>query len=83
MPNQYAEMSQAQIETFLQAPRFAIVGTNRKNGPPQLTPVWYLYESDRVYVTMFADSAKCRNLRRDPRVSVCVSWVSYTTPVQS
>ena len=32
MAYQYAEMSRAQIADFLQAPRFAIVGTNRLNG---------------------------------------------------
>ncbi len=66
-------MSPAQIEEFLQAPRFAIVGTNRVNGPPQLTPVWYLYENDRIYVTMFVKSAKYRNLRRDPHIGICIA----------
>ena len=66
-------MSHAEIEEFLQAPRFAVVGTNRVNGPPQLTPVWYLYENGKIYVSMFVESAKYKNLRRDPRVSICVA----------
>jgi PPOX class probable F420-dependent enzyme len=66
-------MNQAQIEEFLNVPRFAIVGTNRANGPPQLTPVWYLYQDDRVYLSMFVESAKYRNLRRDPRVGLCIT----------
>jgi PPOX class probable F420-dependent enzyme len=73
MTYQYTDMSQAQIEEFLQAPRFAIVGTNRVNGPPQLTPVWYLYENSRIYVTMFMKSAKFRNLRRDPHIGICIA----------
>ena len=73
MTYQYAEMSQAQIEEFLHAPRFAIVGTNRVNGAPQLTPVWYLYENGRIYVSMSVDSAKYRNLRRDSRIGICIS----------
>lgn len=67
------EMSQAEIEEFLQVPRFATVGTNRVNGPPQLTPVWYLYEDGRIYLTMFEKSAKFRNLRRDPRIGICIA----------
>jgi PPOX class probable F420-dependent enzyme len=66
-------MNQAQIEEFLNVPRFAIVGTNRANGPPQLTPVWYLYQDDQVYLSMFVESAKYRNLRRDPRVGLCIA----------
>ncbi len=75
MTYQYAEMSQAHIEDFLQVPRFAIVGTNRVNGAPQLTPVWYLYENGRIYVSMSVNSAKYRNLRRDPRIGICIPGV--------
>jgi PPOX class probable F420-dependent enzyme len=73
MTYQRAEMSQAQIEDFLQEPRFAIVGTNRRNGAPQLTPIWFLYENERIYMTMDVDSVKYRNLRRDPRIGICIS----------
>lgn len=73
MPYQYSDMNQSQIEEFLEVPRFAVVGTNRVNGPPQLTPVWYLYQDERVYITMFVKSAKYRNLRRDPRIGVCIT----------
>lgn len=69
----HSDMTQAEIEKFLKAPRFAVVGTNRMNGPPQLTPVWYLYENQKLYVSMFVESAKYKNLRRDPRASVCIA----------
>jgi PPOX class probable F420-dependent enzyme len=67
-----ATMSSAQIETFLQAPRHAIVGTNSADGPPQLSPVWYVYAQGRLYISAGPGTAKCRNLQRDPRISVCV-----------
>ena len=73
MTYQYSDMSQDQIEEFLQVRRFAIVGTNRVKRPPQLTPVWYLYENGRIYVTMFVDSVKYRNLRRDPHIGICIA----------
>ena len=73
MTYQRAEMSQAQIEEFLQEPRFAIVGTNRRNGAPQLTPIWFLYESERIYMSVGVDSVKYRNLQRDPRIGICIS----------
>lgn len=75
MTYQYAEMSQAQIENFLQEPRFAVVGTNRVNGAPQMTPVWYLYENGRMYISISVNSAKYRNLRRDRRIGICISGV--------
>ncbi len=76
MAIQPTEMSEVEIEEFLQVPRFAIVGTNRVNGPPQLTPVWYLYEDDRIYFTMYVESAKYHNLHRDPRIGICIAGES-------
>ncbi len=73
MTFQCAEMSEAQVEEFLQVPRFAIVGTNRVNGAPQLTPVWYLYENGRIYVSISVNSVKYRNMSRDPRVCICIA----------
>jgi PPOX class probable F420-dependent enzyme len=73
MAYQYSDMDQDQIEAFLEAPRVAIFGTNRVKGPPQLTPVWYLYENGRIYISMFVRSAKYRNLCRDPSVAICIA----------
>ncbi|MEZ4861911.1 MAG: TIGR03618 family F420-dependent PPOX class oxidoreductase [Caldilineaceae bacterium] len=66
------KMSTAQVEEFLAVVRHAIIATNRVDGPPQLTPVWYLYEDGRLYISAGANAIKVRNLRRDPQVTVCV-----------
>lgn len=76
MAVQPSNMSQAEIDEFLRARRFAIVGTNRINGPPQLSPVWYLYEDGRIYFTIYVESVKYRNLRRDPRIGLCIAGES-------
>jgi PPOX class probable F420-dependent enzyme len=72
MAAEFSEMTQAQVDEFLQAPRHGIFATNRIDGPPQITAVWYLYEDEKIYLEIFADSAKYFSIRRDPRVSMCV-----------
>jgi PPOX class probable F420-dependent enzyme len=73
MTIQQADMSQAQVDEFLQAPRIAVFGTVRAQGAPQLTPVWYLYENGQVFVSLSINSAKYRNLTRYPRVCICIA----------
>lgn len=65
-------MTGEEIDTFVKEKRHAVLATNRTDGPPQLTPVWYLYREGKLYAGISATSVKGRNLRRDPRVSVCV-----------
>jgi PPOX class probable F420-dependent enzyme len=76
-------MSVAQIDTFLHVPRHAVVGTNSVDGPPQLSPVWYVYQEGRLYISVGVDTAKHRNLARDPRISVCVDgcYPDYRTVI--
>ena len=66
------EMTSAEIEAFLKAPRYAVVGTNRMDGAPQLSPVWFLYEGGLLFVGIERGSAKYHNLVRDSRISLCI-----------
>jgi PPOX class probable F420-dependent enzyme len=65
-------MNADQIEAFIHAPRHAIVSVIRADGPPQLSPVWYLYQEGRFYISVLVESAKYRHLQRDPRISICI-----------
>ncbi len=65
-------MTQEQIDEFLNASRHAIFAANRIDGPPQLSPIWYLYEDSKIYINVDRESAKYRSLKRDPRVSICI-----------
>lgn len=67
-----AQMTHRQLSEFLAPPRHAILATNRTDGPPQLTPVWYIYEDEQIYVSAGAGAVKVQNLRRDPRITICV-----------
>jgi len=57
---------------FLREKRFAVLATINKVGTPQLTTMWYLLENDgTIMMNTRVGRSKERNMRRDPRISVC------------
>jgi len=66
-------MTDAQWQAFVMAsPRTAKLSTIRADGRPHISPVWFVLDGPVVVFTTWADCVKGRNLRRDPRVSLCV-----------
>lgn len=68
-------MSDAEVRTFLASSpaHTAKLATVRADGRPHVAPVWYEVDDDGAIVFNTAESTvKGRNLRRDPRASVCV-----------
>ena len=67
-------------QVLLQERRFAVLGTINKDGSPQLTTMWYLLDGDVILMNTKAGRTKERNMRRDPRISVCIEdGYSYVT----
>jgi PPOX class probable F420-dependent enzyme len=65
---------------LLQERRFAVLGTINKDGSPQLTTMWYLLDGDLILMNTKAGRTKEQNMRRDPRISVCIEdGYSYVT----
>jgi PPOX class probable F420-dependent enzyme len=62
------------VRAFLEEPRFAVMATINSSGAPQLTVMWYALaeDADVVVLNTMRGLLKERNLRRDPRLSVCV-----------
>lgn len=60
-----------QARAFLAEKRFAVLATINKDGTPQLSTMWYLLEGDTIVMNTKVGRLKERNMRRDPRISVC------------
>ena len=68
-------MNDVEVRTFLAAvpARTAKLATVRADGRPHVAPVWYELDDDGTIVFNTGESTvKGRNLRRDPRASLCV-----------
>ena len=78
------KLNERQAE-LLWSDNLAIVATIREDGSPQLTPTWIDFDGVDVLFNTAVGRVKPRNLRRNPRVSVCIvdrfdpyNWVSIT-----
>ena len=75
----------SRLDELLAERRHAILATSRKDGPPQLSPVWYVWHDGNLYVSTSPHSLKARNITRDDRVSVCIDggWGDFRYAVLS
>ncbi|MDQ1583790.1 MAG: hypothetical protein QOF36_1844, partial [Microbacteriaceae bacterium] len=62
------------IVVMLKQPNPAVMGTVRPDGAPVTVATWYLWDepSDKIVVSMDANRARLRHIRKDPRVSLTV-----------
>ena len=60
------------VKSLLDGPNFAHLATLRKNGAPQVDPVWVGREGDRILVGTGERTVKARNALRDPRVGISI-----------
>ncbi|HJM54458.1 MAG TPA: TIGR03618 family F420-dependent PPOX class oxidoreductase [Dehalococcoidia bacterium] len=58
--------------SFLKSQRNLVLGTTRRDGSPQASPVWYLWTGSAFVISTISATAKWWNLKRDPRASICV-----------
>jgi PPOX class probable F420-dependent enzyme len=61
------------LRTMLADQHHAVLATNRSSGGVQMSPVLVSLDADdRLIISSRQSAYKVRNLRRDPRVSVCL-----------
>jgi PPOX class probable F420-dependent enzyme len=65
---------------FLDGRRFAVLATINRDGTPQQSTIWYELQGDEIMMNTKRGRLKERNLRRDPRCSICIedeyTWVT-------
>lgn len=65
-------MTPEEARDFLRRHHRAVLSTFRSDGRPQLSPVAATVDAEgRVVVSTRETAMKARNLRRDPRISLC------------
>jgi PPOX class probable F420-dependent enzyme len=66
-------MTSREYHSFLyDRARTATLATVRADGRPHAAPVWFDVDGDTFVFTSAQDTVKGRNMRRDPRVTLCI-----------
>lgn len=72
--------SQKELE-YLRGQQLGRIATASKDGIPQVTPVAFATDEEKVYLNIQHDSKKARNIRNNPRVSFVVddapTWETF------
>jgi len=63
-------MTIEELQALLSKTNNAIIGVNRTQGGPQLTPVWFAWDGTSFFFTTTKDRVKYINLQRDPSISL-------------
>lgn len=66
------EMSTAERNDFLAGRHIARVATNGSGGFPLVTPLWYFWDGEAIYLSVTASRMVGRNLLRDPRCAILI-----------
>ena len=66
-----------ELAGFLERPITSVLATRRPDGSVLLSPVWHGWRDGGFDVVTLEDSAKVRDVRRDPRVSLVVAEQTY------
>ncbi|HJP36695.1 MAG TPA: pyridoxamine 5'-phosphate oxidase family protein [Gammaproteobacteria bacterium] len=67
------KLTRAERDAFLTEPGFMMdIATVDASGAPLVTPIWFVYEEDRIWFTPRQHSEWLKNIRNDPRVALCV-----------
>ena len=62
----------AEFHELLSSQAVAFVATIGKRGEPQVTPIWFLWDGERVLAFSKPHARKVENLRHDPHVMLAV-----------
>jgi PPOX class probable F420-dependent enzyme len=58
---------------LLNSTAFAFVSTLGKSGEPQVNPIWFLWDGERILLSLIDGKQKYVNLQRDGRIAVAIA----------
>ena len=80
--NPSESLSKPWVKDFLAEPILARLGTaNPKSAQPHVTPVWFLWDGESLYISAFISTRKAREATANPLISVLIDQDKPTRAV--
>jgi len=78
MPGLGRSLSEQQVRDFLAGSKLNLqLGTIDEKGEPNIHPIWYIFENDRIYVATSKKSKKAKNSLRQKLVYFSIDDESF------
>jgi len=72
-PSLGSSMTEEETRNFLSNKKlFARIGSIDKNGDPNVHPVWYHFDNDKIYFETGRDSRKAQNIQKKSTIYFCI-----------
>ena len=72
-PNLGSSMTEEETRNFLSSKKlFARIGSIDKNGDPNVHPVWYYFDNDKIYFETGKDARKTQNIKKRSKIYFCI-----------
>jgi nitroimidazol reductase NimA-like FMN-containing flavoprotein (pyridoxamine 5'-phosphate oxidase superfamily) len=83
-PEEIEKLNQPWVKEFLAEPHLARLGTaNPKTAQPHVTPVWYDWDGEYVYISAFISTRKAKEVARNKRISVLIDIAVKDGPTRA
>jgi general stress protein 26 len=69
---EFPGLTSDEIDEFLKQPHLMRLAVMDSRGEPNVTPVWYLWEDNKFYITSQTDKRKYKDVQRNPRVGFSI-----------
>lgn len=83
-PEDIEQLNQPWVKEFLAEKHLARLGTaNPKTAQPHVTPVWFDWDGECVYISAFISTRKAKEVQRNPRVSILIDVSEQDGPTRA
>jgi PPOX class probable F420-dependent enzyme len=83
-PEDREKLNQPWVKEFLAEKHLARLGTaNLQTAQPHVTPVWFDWDGEYVYISAFISTRKAKEVKRNARISVLIDIAEQDGPTRA